>query len=1354
MRLKSLLLSFFVMMTAVAFAKYAQVENGAQVVNGGIYRIVNYRIINQESWKYEYFSPSVIIERPRTHKLYSVTKVENGLYQEYWKFEQQSDGGYAIKNIFTGRYIQHRTSGIFETGENVASFVVKSKVIDGNTYYNITDGNGANALCCEAISEEIKANSSLGPDDKNYPTGTEWMFEKIELTEEEIAAAAAEYQAFLDADAKFDEIEAAAKEFFTKYFKDPACTELKDDVDETVLAEALKALPADLQAAVLKIKNNTWAEREKEFRIYDYTPYSNPEVWADRLFLRPFNRINNPTGICSNTNAEYLYVFLEKIPEGSTVTLSQIPYTRFSSGDGTEVELKEGFNLIKANYKNANFYVRYVVDTKVGEKKLADYPAVKVHIEGGYVNGFWSKERGHTNEDWAYMKQNMFKNPESVIALGDWTMLNFRTREFLQEGCPEKIVEVMELWDFWNTSQRKNMGLDKYEKYFNNKQLAMSNDQGFMDASSYRTHYNNYTIKEITNYDILVNDAGQSWGPNHEIGHTNQYAFELVGTSEVSNNALANFAIFEVGTHTSRGNNMENQILDFEANVPYVVRGEKEYGQKLFSMTRMYFQLYLYFHAAGNEPEFYPTLFEELRKDRLVGHTTRAQDQLNEYGYYVGSMDAKHDQLKFIEKCCEITKTDLTEFFEAWGFFIPMKNAFVGDYGHHYVYLTQGAIDSCKTAIKAKNYPNKGGHLMFIEDRVRPSKRLNSSVNKLNDGKDTRLDYSNEVPVGTVGDFGQWEDYLDKSVKAEGYYYTISNGRVQIVEAEGAKGALGFKLYDAKSGKLLTYTNRKEMVIPVQAIGAELKVVAAQASGEDAVLALASAAKDEALKLTALKTALDRADIILGCKREEGNGNEIGYYYQSSLTNMETIYAAAKKAYDEKNPGTSSYEELCTKLNAAIAEVTSNIANRVTLEEEMYVTMQSALNKTTLLTNGGVKLDAGNTNGASTSNSKAWTIEYAGKLGEYYLKDADGYYVGDVALHTMVNADMTSPVSAAKFNVIYNDDATITFSLVNNPGIALGVYEEYSWGQLQGRYIRGMNSNTEASCWNARIKKSADNSKEHYQKELEAAIAKANLIITEVLNVNNLNTDNFLKNNIEVLDQSLKVSAPELYKAYSVIVGDKDNAAKHKEYLNTLRDLLSRIEGTYVVKSPIFVAGSTVAWYRMACQETGDYLSVKDITTENNILTTVYPNAVDDNCLWCFVVESNGNVKVYNAGRSAFMYRNPKSSRYVFVSKENSTPIKIEFDEEDKNGVILNIEDKTIKESDGEIKYGGSKNATTWVLELVSIEENQALVDAITSVDEVIYQVVENNEIYDLSGRRVVTPTKGIYIQNGKKVVK
>ena len=40
-----------------------------------------------------------------------------------------------------------------------------------------------------------------------------------------------------------------------------------------------------------------------------------------------------------------------------------------------------------------------------------------------------------------------------------------------------------------------------------------------------------------------------------------------------------------------------------------------------------------------------------------------------------------------------------------------------------------------------------------------------------------------------------------------------------------------------------------------------------------------------------------------------------------------------------------------------------------------------------------------------------------------------------------------------------------------------------------------------------------------------------------------------------------------------------------------------------------------------------------------------------------------------------------------------------------------------------------------------------------TSVDRIEAGTAGENTVYDLSGRRVVNPTKGVYIQNGQKII-
>ena len=49
---------------------------------------------------------------------------------------------------------------------------------------------------------------------------------------------------------------------------------------------------------------------------------------------------------------------------------------------------------------------------------------------------------------------------------------------------------------------------------------------------------------------------------------------------------------------------------------------------------------------------------------------------------------------------------------------------------------------------------------------------------------------------------------------------------------------------------------------------------------------------------------------------------------------------------------------------------------------------------------------------------------------------------------------------------------------------------------------------------------------------------------------------------------------------------------------------------------------------------------------------------------------------------------------------------------------------------------------------------NKGHVGDATGIEEVKNEELRMKNYYDLAGRRVMTPTKGIYIQQGKKVVK
>ena len=1289
----------------------------AQVEDGKVYRIV--------SAKYG----TVMSESPILHTLSCASKGAATDYHEMWMFNAADDGKFTIQNVYTQRYMQYETGRNVQwrTGSTKTQFAVfENPALKGCYNIDLTPTKNWGAHC--------DGSSNIVP--WSYGTteisGTEWTFEEVNISADEIAAAAAAYQDYAKVLDNADAI--AAK--VGALFEDKACTTLKAEwaakSDAEVVA-ALEGVPADLQQAVLKIKNNTWdsVTREKEFRVYDYKPYSNPEVWADRLFTRPYNRINNPTGISTSDSKSFIYVFVENIPEGTTIDLAEMASTKFW---GNDTPLHVGLNIVPCANKDGSLYIRYICETAIDGKKLADYPTVKIHIENGYVNGFWSKERGHTNEDWVYMRDNMFKNPAAVQAAGDLTVLNFRTYEFLKE-CPNNIEGVMRLWDFWNSRQNHYMALDKYDAWRNNKQLAMSDDNGFMDASSYRTHYNNNTLSTIVNYDLLIADAGSSWGPNHEIGHTNQYAFQIVGTSEVSNNALTNFAIFDQGTHVSRGNNMENQILDFENKIPYVVRGEGMYGSKLFSMTRMYFQLFLYFHAAEKDTTFYPRLFEKLRYDRLPGWATGSWDELDENGFYKNSVDAAKDQLKFAEACCEIAQMDLSEFFEAWGFFIPMKNAFVGDYGHHWVYLLEEDAKASKA--RMQQYEKKGGHLMFLEDRVRKSPRKKSPFS---DGTGYRANYADwdGETIGTVGNFGQWMDYIDETVKAQGYYYAVSKGKVVIKEAENAGGALGFKLYNAETGELLSYTNKYEMNVPVTAQGATLKVVAAQADGTDYVVPHASQGP-ESMQKEALDGSLKSASAIIATKA--ASNTIVGYYYPEAIAELEAMYKEANAAYKANDTSKYSFAEWSIMLDDECSKVLNNEDARILIKEGAVFTMRRLLNPYRGYYAVGEYPTAKTTN--KTGGNINWTIEYAGKAGEYYLKcTSTGYYITNLTtagafLETKKQED------ALKFTVGYTDDGGVNFILADGSEQTLGLSDGGSVGILP--------LNETGAKWRVDIVE--DNSLAFYTAAVEELMAEANIKITEVLNLDSLQTMNIFKDGIIVKDNNLNTYALNLLDTYYEVSANKEGAAvtQLQKYVNTLRKQLADIEGKYIVTAPIVTKGEQVVWYYIISNKSEEFVSISTSTQAARKGRLEMTTEVTDDALWSFASTGKpGEYKLYNAGQKGFACRKGTGNYLVASAEEEYLPVTIAYDVE-KEGLSLAAAEKNVYDAGTAVQLSASKSY--WRVQIALIEKNKEVADIITTIESVIPVANTNGVIYDLNGRRVVNPERGIFIQGGKKVL-
>ena len=1305
----------------------------AQVESGKVYRIVNKMY------------GTVAYESVGDHNAYCAASGSDTDYNQMWIItESNVDSYYTFQNVYTGRYLN------FQQSTNVPFYTTTTKAymyINDNSYnfsgcYSITGTKSSGwGMHCASSGTCVPWNTNA--------EATNWTFAEVDITAEEIAEARAIYAEFNNIVESSSQI--AAK--FENLFEDKACTVLKAEyaaMSDDEIAAALEGIPADLIDVALKVKNNSWNEtkREKEFRIYDYKPYSNPEKWANKLYLRLYSPIDNPTGICSNNDKGFIYVFVDEIPDGAVFELDEIRETHYF---GTSTRLHQGLNIVPSSLKDGFLYVSYICDTDINGKKLADYPAVKVHIENGSVHGFWSTERGHTNADWKYMQQNMFENGGAIQVKGKYSLLSFRKKEFLQH-CPTKIEELINLWDFWNETQQNLMNLPKYYDWFNNLQLAMTDDTGFMDAGNWRTHYNNNTLNTIANYDLLVEDAGSTWGPNHEIGHNNQYVIEIVGTSEVSNNAFANMVTYYQGTHTSRGQNMKTCINSFESKIPYVLRGEKEYGQQLFSMTRMYFQLFLYAHAAGKCPTFYQQLHERLRYDRLVGWGVGSSDELDENGFYRNSVNALNDQLKFAEACCDILQMDLSEFFEAWGFFIPFKNGFVGDYGHHWVYLLEEDVKASKA--RMQQYEKKGGHLIFLEDRIRPYERL--------DGKGNRASYADWAGerVGDVGKVGQWQDFIDESVKAQGYYFTKTNGKIVIKGDATASGALGFKLYNADTNELLTFTNGIEsmgndnwasMTIPMAATGAKLRVVAAQADGTDYIIPSAAEGPED-MQLEALKTSLTMVSALLN--NTSTKGNEVGKYYADMVVELQTMYDKANAAYNNKDASEHSFADWSAILDEEYNKVVTNDKTRLLMREGNKYYMYNAGKTAYYFTNSAGKIigeKSNSTNGTYTNDAdKHWELIYSGEPGFYFLKSESGYYVAGITAAGEVYT-LLSRQSAAKFQVNYTANGRTYFTIEGNEANAIG------FDNSSNPVGVGINPTETRGQWQVRLLE--DNSAEFESNELTSLMNQSEFILTEITDVvaNEKNDTVYINKNIKANDITLQDNIKSLYNAYMAV--NMENTSEYIYYIRDLRQALYDIEGKYTVVGPAESTKEHIMWYAIRSTVTGMLWNVPT-STQLNLLAEP-STGIPAEMMWAVLpTGTEGVYKLMNAATETAVYRyirNNKPQNSYCVADRTASALPISFIAQEDGSSLIQTGNGVYATDNGTsaiIQYN-TKGGSGWTFELVSIEKNEELFEQLTEIEEV---VVEGNEvkanagIYDIFGRKITTPAKNtIYIKDGQK---
>ena len=761
---------------------------------------------------------------------------QNNDYSQLW-YLTNVNGRYTIKNALNERYIigVNGANQNYQTGSTQSTFAFNSTGDEYSPSFYIKDQSGV-VMNINAGSKNVLSWYEEDPASK-------WYLVPAKVDETKLAEKrgnASELKTISSYGSRYNEV-------LDKFFKDKARTTLKDEYaslsDEALLkalnettAEIMakfpaapKEFPATLAKVVLKVKNNTWTHREKDFRVYDYKPYSDPNKWNADEFVGTgyqFSPQTGPTGISVERGEPVmLFVGVQSLKGNTNLKAMVCPEMNVT---GPTYDLKPGFNLIVADEKG-HLFIDYRI-TSVGTR-LATVPSIPIHIEGGRVNGYFDITRGHTNKDFEDMARTIFKDP-IVHLKNKWYQFNVHLNDVKHEhyeslkglrgganfvyadGVPAGIQGVLQRWDTLVTVEHNLMGIDQYLDRFNCMLSASASSKGNPYASTYGTYYpgtGDY-LNQAKFTQGWENDEGAPiWVVAHETGHIHQKAINMEGDTEMSVNFFSQVYSWYRGSNVGRGRPLSNPIESFH-------KGQFRDEYEIWMRSRLYFQLWMYYQLQGHHPNFFPEVFARLRKTPMRYST----DEKN-------PISGLENYLRFAMVCSDVAKEDLSEFFDFYGFFKPVKNHNTGDYHSNWFTTTQADID--KAIAHMKQYPKAHPGIIFIDERIERLPAIYPGAPKGAFRVATSPD-ATPADAKEVGDVG-FVRHFTKDNEAQAYNTKISGNHIT-VDRQSGRGAVGFKVYDLK-GKLKRVSNTFKFDIPADLVKAGYFMTIAHGNGKESI---------------------------------------------------------------------------------------------------------------------------------------------------------------------------------------------------------------------------------------------------------------------------------------------------------------------------------------------------------------------------------------------------------------------------------------------------------------------------------------------------------------------------------------
>lgn len=431
------------------------------------------------------------------------------------------------------------------------------------------------------------------------------------------------------------------------------------------------------------------------YRVAEFHAKLSPTALGEKLSIGDgYSRFEQVTGMYLPEGENV--IVLNNLPEGKHINILIPDWERRAPEGVVPDKDPNGWGLKRKTYALTNG--ANIINVEKGGLVYVDYfsekpenePVIKMHFISGKVNGFFDLAK-HSNKDWNSLLDNAIY--PIMDAIGNHIQIAYPV-ESCKKYAYGKGVELIKNYDLLVKRQYEIMGLEKYNRVPKNRILSRVNYNYYMfrdaDGVAYMGTNPGYAMAMVTKPESVIK-GDPCWGFSHEVGHVHQLRpfLNWGGTHEVSNN------IYTLYVTTSFGNKSRlAEQNNYEKARKSIIEKKISYLQDpdVFNRLVPFWQLQLYFKGVGNQPDFYPDLFEELRKQ---AENAKDKSKVANPGVW---------QMNFIITACDVSKTDLTDFFEKYGFFYVGEFS-IQDYGTYQYDLPEDVAKKVKEYVKSKKYP-------------------------------------------------------------------------------------------------------------------------------------------------------------------------------------------------------------------------------------------------------------------------------------------------------------------------------------------------------------------------------------------------------------------------------------------------------------------------------------------------------------------------------------------------------------------------------------------------------------------------------------------------------------------------